>query len=61
MPLIDPEELKNKSGHPCGECHLQPDEICDICGRHGWVKLGCNYPACDGGPSTGYCDVKCKP
>lgn len=18
---------------PCGECHLQPDELCDICGR----------------------------
>ena len=18
---------------PCGECHLQPDEVCDICGR----------------------------
>jgi hypothetical protein len=18
---------------PCGECHLQPGEVCDICGR----------------------------
>jgi hypothetical protein len=20
-------------GPPCGECHLQPGEVCDICGR----------------------------
>ena len=19
-------------GKPCGECHLKPDEVCDICG-----------------------------
>lgn len=19
---------------PCGECHLQPGEVCDICGAH---------------------------
>lgn len=24
---------RNCEGNPCGECHLQPGEICDICGR----------------------------
>lgn len=24
---------KNCEGAPCGECHLQPGETCDICGR----------------------------
>ena len=24
---------KNCEGPPCGECHLQPGELCDICGR----------------------------
>ena len=30
-PLIDIP--KNCEGPPCGECHLQPGELCDICGR----------------------------
>ena len=32
----DLEELlgvKLDSGPPCGECHLQPAEVCDICGK----------------------------
>jgi hypothetical protein len=25
-------ELAQRVKRPCGECHLQPGEICDICG-----------------------------
>jgi hypothetical protein len=33
-PLIDPAELwVDDDSAPCGECHLQPGETCDICGR----------------------------
>jgi uncharacterized Zn finger protein len=30
--LAKPSEA-SVSGAACGECHLQPDEVCDICGR----------------------------
>lgn len=26
---------KDCEGDPCGECHLKPGEVCDICGRGG--------------------------
>lgn len=29
-PLV---EIRDRRGEaPCGECHLSPDEVCDICG-----------------------------
>ena len=27
-----PKPGRNDGGEPCGECHLQPGETCDICG-----------------------------
>ncbi len=27
-----PQPQRNDGGEPCGECHLQPGERCDICG-----------------------------
>lgn len=24
--------ISRSKKHPCGECHLQPGEVCDICG-----------------------------
>lgn len=27
-----PQPSRKNGGEPCGECHLQPNEICDICG-----------------------------
>jgi hypothetical protein len=27
-----PKPRCNHGGEPCGECHLQPGEACDICG-----------------------------
>lgn len=27
------EVPKDCEGGPCGECHLQPGEVCDICGH----------------------------
>lgn len=34
MPLIDIPKDARKGKPPCGECHLQPGETCDICGAH---------------------------
>lgn len=25
--------MVHDSRNPCGECHIQPDEVCDICGK----------------------------
>jgi hypothetical protein len=30
---------KNCEGPPCGECHLRPNELCDICGRRAPARL----------------------
>lgn len=27
-----PQQRQKDGGEPCGECHLQPGERCDICG-----------------------------
>lgn len=27
-----PQPRRNADGTPCGECHIQPGETCDICG-----------------------------
>ena len=27
-----PQPQSNRGGKPCGECHIQADETCDICG-----------------------------
>lgn len=27
-----PQPRQNPGGEPCGECHLQPAETCDVCG-----------------------------
>jgi hypothetical protein len=27
-----PQPRRNDGGEPCGECHLQPGETCDVCG-----------------------------
>ncbi len=27
-----PQPRRNDGGTPCGECHIQPGETCDICG-----------------------------
>lgn len=27
-----PQPQRNDGGRPCGECHLQPGETCDVCG-----------------------------
>ena len=34
MPLINIPKDARKDKPPCGECHLQPGETCDICGAH---------------------------
>ena len=30
-----PQPRPNLGGLPCGECHIHPGEICDICGVRG--------------------------
>lgn len=31
--LKELRESAARTSAPCGECHLQPGEVCDICGR----------------------------
>ena len=33
-----PRPQRKDGEEPCGECHLQPNEICDICGAS-WTNL----------------------
>jgi hypothetical protein len=30
-----PQPRRNDGGAPCGECHIKPGEVCDICGAIG--------------------------
>ncbi len=30
-----PQPRRKDGGEPCGECHIQPGETCDICGAYG--------------------------
>ena len=32
-----PQPSRNDDGKPCGECHIQPGETCDICGVVGFT------------------------
>ena len=34
-----PAPQRNDGGQPCGECHIQPGETCDICGASGVAIL----------------------
>lgn len=31
-PAPFPQPQRNDGGKPCGECHLKPNEVCDVCG-----------------------------
>lgn len=42
MPLIEIPKDARKGKPPCGECHVQPGETCDICGAR---EPTCEEPA----------------
>ena len=35
VPEAFPRPGRNDGGTPCGKCHVQPGETCDICGAYG--------------------------
>jgi hypothetical protein len=35
-----PQPQRNDGGEPCGECHLQPGETCDVCGAKAQSDAG---------------------
>lgn len=43
---------------PCGECHIRPGEICDICGRTAQAKA-CRHDAYKGMAVHGRCCPDC--
>ena len=38
--IIDHLEALLHNSAPCGECHIQPGEVCDICGKSASVIPG---------------------
>jgi hypothetical protein len=46
QPLIPISPTAREGKPPCGECHLQPGERCDICGAQAQAqRLPCGHPA----------------
>lgn len=48
-----PKPRRNEDGKPCGECHLQSGETCDICGARRAPEPGKVYVEVSGLTGTG--------